>query len=195
MASKEQIITTGDSCIAEEELPVKANLKVLRINDPDYLLTEGEIEDRNEFIRCYILQQLGVLLTIPKPDNDREFFMTREDWNESAFNTIDFYRMHKPRFSRQGYRVKEILEHAMHLAIIYSVVQSKKDRKRILNQFKALLNKHFRCKIRDLVHLYRKTTNSEKQKLVMDKIDENQRCVMECLKIWEQYAPRGDLSH
>ena len=52
MKALQQISFTVDNWIAEEELPVRANLKVIRRNDPDYGLTEEEIQDRNEFIRC-----------------------------------------------------------------------------------------------------------------------------------------------
>ena len=39
--------------IDKEELPVRADLQVAKINDPDYGMTQEEIDDRNEFIRCY----------------------------------------------------------------------------------------------------------------------------------------------
>ena len=57
-----QITKTVDSRIVEEDLPVRANLKVIRINAPDYGLTDDEIQDRNEFIRCYLLNELGAAL-------------------------------------------------------------------------------------------------------------------------------------
>lgn len=184
---------TTDSMIDEDELPVRANLKVICKNDPDNQLSDDEIQDRNEFIRCYILQQLGILLTIPKPDNDKEFFMTREDWQESAFNTIDYYRMQKPRLTRRNHRVKEILERVRHLAIIYSIIQSEKDRQRILNQYKRLVNTHFKEEIEDLTRRYRKTSNPQIQEYLMDKIMQNKGHLTESQKIWEQYAPKGQL--
>ena len=51
--------------IDKEELPVRADLQVVKIKDPDYRMTQDEIEDRNEFIRCYILSGFEALLTIP----------------------------------------------------------------------------------------------------------------------------------
>jgi hypothetical protein len=38
--------------IDKDELPVRADLYVAKINDPDYGMTQDEIDDRNEFIRC-----------------------------------------------------------------------------------------------------------------------------------------------
>ena len=48
--------------IDENELPVRADLRVVKINDADYTMTQDEIEDRNEFIRCYILSGFEALL-------------------------------------------------------------------------------------------------------------------------------------
>ena len=55
-----------DRWIAEEELPVSAALKVIRLNDPDYGLTEDEIDERNEFIQWYLLQDYALLLSVPR---------------------------------------------------------------------------------------------------------------------------------
>ena len=65
MKSIEQIAYTVDSWIDQEELPVRANLKAIRKNDPDYGLSQDEIMDRNEFVRCYLLQDYELLLMIP----------------------------------------------------------------------------------------------------------------------------------
>ena len=70
MRPTEQVSFAVDSWIAEEELPVRASIKVIRINDPNYGLTEDEIEDRNEFIRCHLLGEFELLTMIPKQDNE-----------------------------------------------------------------------------------------------------------------------------
>jgi hypothetical protein len=41
-----------NSWIDKEELPVRAELQVAKTNDLDYGMTQDEIDDRNEFIRC-----------------------------------------------------------------------------------------------------------------------------------------------
>jgi AraC-like DNA-binding protein len=48
---------TYEDMIPEEELPVRAGIKVIRRNDPDYGLSEDEIADRNEFIRCHLARE------------------------------------------------------------------------------------------------------------------------------------------
>ena len=105
----------------ENELPVRADLRVVKINDPDYRMTQYEIEDRNEFIRCYILSGLEALLTIPLQKFEGDFFI--ENWQESAFNTEDYYRMcPKIGFNRYNFRIKKILQEVQHLAILYSCI-------------------------------------------------------------------------
>jgi hypothetical protein len=76
MKSIGQIEYTEDSWIDQEELPVRAGLKVIRKNDPDYGLSEDEVMDRNEFIRYYLLQEFELLLMIPKKDGEDDLFIT-----------------------------------------------------------------------------------------------------------------------
>ncbi|PKN62694.1 MAG: hypothetical protein CVU57_22820, partial [Deltaproteobacteria bacterium HGW-Deltaproteobacteria-15] len=52
-----EISEAVDSWIAEEELPASSCLKVIRANDPDFGLSEGEIDERNEFIRWFLSQE------------------------------------------------------------------------------------------------------------------------------------------
>jgi hypothetical protein len=51
-----QISQTVDSWISEEEIPVSPTLKVIRANDPWHGMSEEEIEDAKEFIRCYLFE-------------------------------------------------------------------------------------------------------------------------------------------
>ena len=83
--------------IDPNEIPIRANLKVLHINDPDFGMTEDEINDRNEFIRCYILKDFEAILTIPAKYK-KDFFI--ENWEQSAFNTEDYYRLYPGAFNR-----------------------------------------------------------------------------------------------
>ena len=76
MKSTQQISCAVDSWIAEEELPPRAGLKVIRRNDLNYGLTEDEIQDRNEFIRCYLLSYHELLTMIPQQKPVRVYFLT-----------------------------------------------------------------------------------------------------------------------
>jgi len=175
--------------IDENELPVRADLQVVKINDPDYAMTQDEIEDRNEFIRCYILSGFEALLTIPLQKFEGDFFV--ENWEESAFNTEDYYRMYPNMgFNRYSFRIKKILQEVEHLAILYSCISDNQGRQRTFNRYKTLVDKEFRNKALFLIGKYRITNDSEERLALREKISEMNKRILQCKKIWEQYAPR-----
>ena len=175
--------------IDENELPVRADLQVVKINDPDYTMTQDEIEDRNEFIRCYILSGFEALLTIPVKKLESDFFV--EDWQESAFNTEDYYRMYpKMGFNRYSFRIKKILQEVEHLAILYSCISDNQGKQRTFNRYKTLVDNEFRNKALFLNGKYRITNDSEERLALREKISEMNKRILQCKKIWEQYAPR-----
>jgi hypothetical protein len=94
-----------DSWITEEELPTSAALKVIRTASPDFGLSQEEIQERNEFISWYLMQDFKVLLLIPATEytTETEFFSVPEytvtDSGYSAFNTVDFQR-NRPKFDK-----------------------------------------------------------------------------------------------
>jgi len=175
--------------IDENELPVRADLQVVKINDPDYTMTQDEIEDRNEFIRCYILSGFEALLTIPVNKYESDFFI--ENWEESAFNTVDYYRMYpNTGFNRYSFRIKKILQEVEHLAILYSCISDNQGRQRTFNRYKTLVDHEFRNKALFLNGKYRITNDSEERLALREKISELNKRILQCKKIWEQYAPR-----
>ena len=175
--------------IDENELPVRADLQVVKINDPDYTMTQDEIEDRNEYIRCYILSGFEALLTIPLQKFEGDFFI--ENWEESAFNTEDYYRMYPNMgFNRYSFRIKKILQEVEHLAILYSCISDNQGRQRTFNRYKTLVDKEFRNKALFLIGKYRITNDSEERLALREKISEMNKRILQCKKIWEQYAPR-----
>ena len=87
------------TCIPEEEFPARVGLRVERKSDPDYGLSEDEIADRNEFIRCYLVREFELLMMIPAKTEGDEFFIPDchvTDDAYSAFNTVDFQQSIKP---------------------------------------------------------------------------------------------------
>jgi len=175
--------------IDENELPVRADLQVVKINDPDYTMTQDEIEDRNEYIRCYILSGFEALLTIPVKKLESDFFV--EDWQESAFNTEDYYRMYpNTGFNRYSFRIKKILQEVEHLAILYSCISDNQGKQRTFNRYKTLVDNEFRNKALFLIGKYRITNDSEERLALREKISELNKRILQCKKIWEQYAPR-----
>ena len=186
-----QICKTVDSWILKDDIPVMANLKVIRRNDPNYGLTEDEIQDRNEFIRCYLLQEFELLTMIPKQVKENGFFLGDygvEDSAYSAFNTMDFNRQLRP-FNKYAYAMKKIMERVKDLAIMNSSINSEEGRKDTYRRYEALVDREFRSRLLGFIDRYRKAINEEKRYWMKQKIAEFNRRIMECRKIWERYAP------
>ena len=57
-----QISQTADTWVSEKEIPVSPALKVIRPNDPWQGMSEEEVEDAKEFIRCHLLREHETLL-------------------------------------------------------------------------------------------------------------------------------------
>jgi hypothetical protein len=175
-----------DMCIDEGCLPVRANLKVLRRSDPDYGLTEDEIMDRNEFIRCYIMSEFELLLSIPKAGPETDFFV--QDFLESAFNTHDFQRRREP-FDRYAYAIRKVMEQAKDLALLHSSCSSPEGRASIHSRFENLIDRKFRDRLLSFAEQHEKARSEDRRVWLKGKVAEMNRRIMECRKIWESYAP------
>ena len=119
MNLKEQIQCIDDGWIVEEELPARANLTVIRTDDPNFGLTEDAIQERNEYIHWYMMQDFALLMTIPRQVATNDFFI--EDCNVtdseySAFNTVDFQRQMQP-FNKYAYAIMKKMEYVKDLAM------------------------------------------------------------------------------
>ena len=183
--------TTNDSWIASEQLPVRAELKVVRHSDPDYGMTDDEIADRNEFIRCYIMQEFELLMLIPETEPESDFFIgdyqvTDSEYN--AFNTHDFQRLLKP-FDKYGYAVRKILERVKDLAILHSCINCPEDRSDIQARYEALVDFEFRDRLNSFVSKHRLSGDTAGKLGLKAKISQLNRRILECKKVWERYAP------
>ena len=177
--------------IAEDELPVAANIKVIRRSDPNYGLSEDEIQDRMEFIRCYILQDFELLMMIPKQTTKDDFFIvdfTVDDVKYSAFNTHDF-QMQQRLFNKYHYAMKKIMERVKDLAIMHSCISSPEDRQDVYQKYEALVNSEFRGQLVALTKQYRWWQDEERRYQLKQRIAKLNRRILECKIIWERYAP------
>ena len=181
----------ADSWTREQDLPPSAALKVIRLNDPNHGLTEDEIQDRNEFIRCYILSNFELLTMIPKHIPENDFFIPDVDvFHEeySAFNTVDFHKT-LGLFDKYGYAMNKIMERVKELAIIHSSATSRDSRNHAYQRYEAFVEIEFRYQLLDLVKEYKNTFRPERRYFIKHKIGELNRRIMECRRIWERYAP------
>lgn len=185
------ISNTVDSRFVEEKLPVAANIKVIRKNDPNYGLSEDEIQDREEFIRCYLLQDFELLMMIPKQTTEDDFFTvdcTVDNEEYSAFNTHDFQRQQRP-FNRYHYAMKKIMERVKDLAIMHSCISSSEDRQMVYERFKSFMAFKFVDEVEELARQLHHTESYNQQPQIRRKIEKLSREIRNCMKIWERYAP------
>jgi hypothetical protein len=191
MRSKRQISSTVDNWIPEEEMPPRAGLKVIKRNDPRYGLTEDEIQDRKEFIRCHLLSEFELLTTIPKQDMEDDFFIPDCDVTSpeySAFNTHDFQRQQRP-FNKYHYAMKKIVDRVKDLAIMHSSISFEEGRRETHERYEALLEREFRDPLSRLVSRYTAAKDEDKRWHLKRRIAELNRRILDCKRIWEQYAP------
>jgi hypothetical protein len=191
MKSKRQIGVEVDSWIAEEDLPVHTHLKVIKKNDPDYGLSEDEIQDRSEFIRWYLKKDFGMLTMIPKQDEESGFFIGDygvDDEEYSAVNTMDFHRLLRP-FNKYYYAIKKIMERVKFLAIDHSSVSDEAGRLEIKDKFERLVYREFGDEVSVLARQYNWATSEKERRWLKRKIGRLNYRILECRKIWAQFAP------
>lgn len=181
-----------ENWIAQDELPVRAGLKVIHINDPDFGLSDDEIQDRNEFIRCYLLKEYNIIMLLPEQKGGDDFFyhdFTTENQGYSAYNTHDFQDT-LPLFNRYAYAMRKIMERAQDLAILYSVINSIEDKKDVYQKFERLLENAFNGRLMALVAKCDQSDDFEVKSSLKSKIAEVNRRIQECKMVWERFAPR-----
>lgn len=186
-----QTVVYGNS-IPEEELPVRAGIKVIRRSDPDFGLSDDEITDRNEFIRCYLMKEFELLMMLPGNEEDNGFFIPDchvTDEAYSAFNTVDFQKTLRP-FDRYGYAMQKILNRVQDLAILHSAISHEEGRQNIQRRFHSLVENEFRGRLLRCVEWCRVARSDDRRAYLKKKIGELNRRIIECKKIWEQHAPR-----
>jgi hypothetical protein len=184
--------TAHTICIPEEELPVRANLRVVRRTDPNYGMSTDEVADRNEFIRCYLVREFEALMMIDADEHYDSFFIpdyTVSDDEYSAFNTVDFQRTMEP-FDAYGYAMGKIMERVKNLAILYSAITRDEGKQNTLRRFNSLVEYEFRERLLSCVDRFHSARTDEQKERLKKKIGELNRRIVECRKIWERFAPR-----
>ena len=180
-----------ENCIPEEELPPRAGLLVIRANDPNHGLSEEEIQDRIEYIRCYLMKDFEVLLMIPKQNKSDEFFIQEfvpKDYQYSSFDTYDFQNTIKP-FDKYGYAMCKIMERIQDLAIMHSSISDVVDRAVVKKRYENYLDFHFRDPLAFHIVEHKNSSSYDKKSRLKQKIAELIRRITEATKIWERYAP------
>ena len=177
--------------IPEEELPVTAGIRIIRQNDPDYGLSDDEIADRDEFIRCHLAREFELLMMLPGNEEDTDFFIPDchvSDDGYSAFNTVDFQNTMKP-FDKYGYAMKKIMDRVKALAILHSSISREEGRQNIVRRFDSLIEFEFREPLFSYVDRFKAAKTEEQKERLKRKIGDSNRRILEARKTWERYAP------
>jgi hypothetical protein len=183
-----QISQTVDTWISEEEIPVSPAIKVIRKSDPWYGLSEEEAEDHKEFIRCHLLKDHELILQIPIQPQENDFWApNHQDFLESAFNTHDFQKILRP-FNKYAWRIRKILEQVRDLAIFHSSTSQPEGRARLQRRYENLVQNEFRDRFPGLFQRYQKASTEEQRTEIKKKVAELNRRIIQCQKVWEQYA-------
>ena len=189
MKQTKQISQTVDRWVEEESHQRNLALKVIRKNGPWRDMPEEEIEDRREFIRCYLLKEFELLLMVPIQPRENDFwFSSHQEFMESAFNTYDFQKDRKP-FDKYGYRLKKVLEQVKDLAILHSCISQTEGRDNIYKRYQSIVENEFRVPILNLVDRLNKVTDNEKRLEIFHKIVDLNRRIYQCKTVWERYSP------
>ena len=137
-------------------------------------MSEEEIEDRREFIRCYLLKDFELLLMIPFPGRTISGSQaTRSSWK--APSTPRTSRRSRRPFDKYGYRVKKVMEQVKDLALLHSCISQPEGRKNIQARFEALVESEFREQLLSLVDRYRETFDEERMAELRRKIAKSEQ--------------------
>ena len=188
----QRLKTAYEERIPEDELPVRAGILIIRRSDPDYGLSEDEIADRYEFIRCYLAREYELVMMLPAETGENDFFISDlqvTDAAYSAFNTIDFQRNMKP-FDKYGYAMKKIMGRVNDLAILHSAISHEEGKENTRRRFNALVELEFRERLFRYIDQFKAARTDDRKASLKQKIGEMNRRILECKRIWEQYAPR-----
>jgi len=198
---------TVEIWIAEDELPTKAGLRpVSRFdNRYGYQRTDlhgveaefdnelSEIEEAEaywDFMHWAMSKEHLVLLSIPKPEAEFDFwpFEFDEKGNDmSAFNTIDFQRLQQP-FNSYHYRLRKVYERVKDLAETHASISDIEGKENTFQRFKVLVENEFRDRAIELQETYKKyKVWCDKQRL-MSEIENLNRQIRKCKKIWRDNA-------
>ena len=192
MKSKEQISYTVDSWIDQKELPVRPNLKVIKGFSPYEGMDDEEIEAYRDFISWYLTQEHLTLLSIPKPEPAYDFWPFEFDEsgnNVSAFNTIDYQRLHPDRFSKYAYHTKKVMEQVKDLAIMHSSITSAQGRLNTLKRYENLVENEFRDRLVSLAKQHKWARDEERRLEIKKKIGAISMRILQAKEIWGRYAP------
>jgi hypothetical protein len=188
---KEEIHKQVESWVLEEDLPPRANLKPVSRFDGLYPEDQEEYEAYWDFIHWAMAQEHIVLLSIPTPKNEYDFWALDIDEfgnDTSAFNTMDFQRMYPDRFNKYAYKLKKIYEKVNDLAFLHSCISHDEGKKNTHNKFRNLVGKEFKDRAIILLDTYKKYGVWMNREKILTEVAALNSRIRKCNQIWKKYA-------
>jgi len=174
-----------------EQLPVHPHLKPIGVFDGLYPEDEEERQAYWDFIKWTMTRKHAVLFTIPQQENESDMWLNDLDefGNDfSAFNTMDYQRLHSSTFNKYQYRLTKIYEKVKDLALLYSCISQPEGRENTLRRYKILVENEFRDKANLLLETYKKYPHLVNKKKLIERIAELNNRIRKCRRIWQEYA-------
>ncbi len=184
---KEQISRVVDEWIAEEELPVNARLMVDRASLYDGM-DDDELEAYFEFRSWFMGRDYQLLELIPKPANERDFWVFEDDNSISfPFSSADFQNEH-PRFIDYQWRDRQVYEKVKDLADTYSAISNSEGKANTLQRYRNLVEVRFRDRAVFLLDTFKKHGQLLDRVKCMKEISRLNDKVRKCKEVWKQFA-------
>ena len=188
---KEHVNKQVDSWIHEKKIPPPANRKPVLLLDGLYPEDQEEQEAYWDFIHWAMAQEHAVLLSVPKHENDYDFWQVEVDElgnNVSAFNTMDFERMYPQGFNRYAYRLKKVYEKVYDLALLHSCISHDEGKKNTHKRFKHLVEREFRDRAEILVETLKRYGVWVNRVRILKEITGLNKRIRKCNEIWQRHA-------
>lgn len=162
-------------------LPVRASLKPVQAFDRYEGMTDDESAAYSDFINWYLLQDVSLLLSLPKPAKG-DFIPVQLDgdgYDESAFNTCDFHRYKgNLSFDKYGYRLKKIMERVNDLAMMHSCISDVEARNNVKQRCRSFIENEF---LIDALEAQKKGDNRKANRLF--------KYIEQCKQVWREWNP------
>jgi hypothetical protein len=125
------------------------------------------------------------------PINRKNYFFIRqlEDGvDTSAFNTVDFFRLHHFEFDKYRYFTDKVAERIADLAMTFSCISNQIGKNNTWRRYASLVNSTYRDRALRLAAIFRATQDSEQKYELYCKIQELNRQIRRVKRIWHKYA-------
>ncbi len=180
-----KIVKVVDQLIAAEDLPARANLRVIRNSLFDGWSDE-DIEAWFDHLHWYLAKEHAILLSIPKPPVERDFWPEPDDALAYSYGSTDYANI-RGEFDIKGYKIRKVLERIKDLAETHSCISHDEGKRNIKTRYEEILSE-FRLKALKLaktLNAYRDWVNAD---AIRAQIDEQYKVINKAQSIWNKHA-------